>query len=175
MPGVDTQLCLHRCYRLLENNGMRKLSILLLILSHIGFGQNHRLDSLDWFIAKQVIDYEIPGLAIGIIKENYIRFHKEYGVTSTIDSFPVTSNTIFPILSCTKAFTAAGIGILVDEGKLDWNDKVIKYLPDFKLSDPWITKELIISDLLSHRSGLGEYDGDLLWYGTQYSREEILE
>jgi CubicO group peptidase (beta-lactamase class C family) len=97
---------------------MRKLLILLLILPNIGFGQNLLLDSLAGFIAKQVIDYKIPGLAIGDIKENDILFKKGYGVTSTIDSVPVTSKTIFPILSCTKAFTAAGIGILVDEGKL---------------------------------------------------------
>jgi CubicO group peptidase (beta-lactamase class C family) len=64
---------------------------------------------------------------------------------------------------------------LIDEGKINWNDKVIKYLPEFKLSDPWITKELTISDILSHRSGLISYDGDLLWYGTNYTRSEIVE
>ena len=78
-------------------------------------------------------------------------------------------------MSCTKAFTATCVGILVDEGKLKWNDKVIKYLPHFKLSDPWITKEIPISDLLSHRSGLRTFDGDLLWYGTNYSSNEIID
>jgi CubicO group peptidase (beta-lactamase class C family) len=66
------------------------------------------------------------------------------------------------------------MAVLVDEGKLKWSDKVIKYLPDFKLSDPWITKELTISDILSHRSGLNTFEGDLLWYGTNYTKKEIV-
>ena len=153
---------------------MKKIFIFLYLLPNLIFAQQQDTDSLDAFIAKQVIDYKIPGLAIGIIKDNQIVFKKGYGINSTVDSLPVTTQTIFPILSCTKAFTAAAIGILVDEGKINWNDKVIKYLPNFKLSDPWITKELTISDILSHRSGLESFEGDLLWYGTNYSRQEIV-
>ncbi|ANH82404.1 hypothetical protein A8C56_16795 [Niabella ginsenosidivorans] len=63
---------------------------------------------------------------------------------------------------------------MVDEGKVDWNDEVIKYLPDFKLSDPWITKHITFADILSHRSGLETFEGDLLWYGSDYSRQEIV-
>jgi CubicO group peptidase (beta-lactamase class C family) len=96
----------------------------------------------------------VPGLSIGIIKANKVIFKKGYGVTSTLDNFPVTTETIFPLSSCTKAFTAAAMAVLVDEGKINWNDKVVKFLPDFKLSDPWITKELTISDILSHRNKL---------------------
>ncbi|HLA59538.1 MAG TPA: serine hydrolase [Puia sp.] len=153
---------------------MKKLLWLLIILPNLLFGQYDNIDSLDRFISKQVIDYGIPGFAIGIIRDNKIVLRKGYGTTSNVDSLPVTAQTIFPILSCTKAFTAAAIGILVDEGKLQWNDKVIKYLPDFKLSDPWITKELTIADILSHRSGLETFEGDLLWYGTSYTRKEIV-
>ncbi len=134
----------------------------------------YQTDSLDAFIAKQVADYHIPGLAIGIIKGNDIVFKKGYGINSTVDSIPVSVQTVFPVMSCTKAFTAAAMGILVDEGKVNWNDRVIKYLPDFKLSDPWITKHLTIADILSHRSGLEGFDGDLLWYGTNYSRPEVV-
>lgn len=153
---------------------MKKLIIILYLLPNLIFAQQQNTDSLNAFIAKQVIDYKIPGLAIGIIENNQIVFKKGYGINSNSDSLPVTTQTIFPILSCTKAFTAAAIGILVDEGKINWNDKVIKYLPSFRLSDPWITKELTIADILSHRSGLESYEGDLLWYGTNYSRQEIV-
>lgn len=155
---------------------MKKHLILLLIaFPKILFGQSEWLDSLDKFITKEIIDYKVPGLAIGIIKDNDVVFMHGYGVTSLNSNSKITPETVFPIASCTKTFTAACIGILVDEGKLQWNDKVIKYLPDFKLSDPWITKELTISDLLCHRSGLGTFDGDLLWYGTDYSRKEIID
>jgi len=151
---------------------MKKIFILFCFLPDFIFAQQGT-DSLDAFISKQLKDYNIPGLAIGIIKDNQIVLKKGYGINSTIDSISVTTHTVFPIMSCTKAFTAAALGILADEGKIDWNDKVIKYLPDFKLSDPWITKNLTIADILSHRSGLEAYEGDLLWYGTDYSRQEI--
>lgn len=152
---------------------MKKLFLVLLIMPCLVFAQ-YQTDSLDHFIAKQVADYHVPGLAIGIVKGNKLVFKKGYGINSTVDSLPVNVQTVFPIMSCTKAFTAAAIGILVDEGKVHWNDKVIQYLPDFKLSDPWITKHLTIADILSHRSGLKGFDGDLLWYGTNYSRREIV-
>lgn len=153
---------------------MKRLSIFLYLLPNIIFAQQQEIDSLDIFIAKQVQDYKVPGLAIGIIKGNKVIFKKGYGVTSSLDNFPVTTQTIFPLSSCTKAFTAAAMAVLVDEGKINWNDKVIKFLPDFKLSDPWITKELTISDILCHRSGLNSYEGDLLWYGTNYTEKEIV-
>jgi len=147
--------------------------ILLLLVPYLSFSQQTDSTHLDQFIAKQVADYKIPGLAIGIIKNNKVIFKKGYGVTSTAKGFPVNTQTIFPISSCTKAFTAAALGILVDDGKINWDDKVIKYLPDFKLSDPWITKEVTITDILSHRSGLKTFDGDLLWYGTKNTRQDI--
>ena len=153
---------------------MKKVFIFLYLLPNLIFAQQQETDSLDAFVAKQVLDYKVPGLSIGIIKANKVVFKKGYGVTSTLDNFPVTTKTIFPLSSCTKAFTAAAMAALVDEGKINWNDKVIKFLPDFKLSDPWITKELTISDVLSHRSGLNTYEGDLLWYGTTYTKKEII-
>lgn len=153
---------------------MKNVFIFLYLLPNIVFAQQQDTDSLNAFIAKQVRDYKVPGLAIGIIKGNKVVFKNGFGVASTLNNLPVTTQTIFPLASCTKAFTAAAMGVLVDEGKMNWNDKVIKYLPDFKLSDPWITKELSISDILSHRSGLNTYDGDLLWYGTNYTKKEIV-
>jgi len=155
------------------NATQRIFIILFLIVPYCSFSQQNDSASLDQFIAKQVDDYKIPGLAIGIIKDHKVIFKNGYGQTSNIKGLPVNTQTVFPISSCTKAFTAAALGILVDQGKINWDDKVIKYLPDFKLSDPWITKELTITDLLSHRSGLKTFDGDLLWYGTQKTRKDI--
>jgi len=152
---------------------IKKLFTVLLIIPQLLFAQ-FQTDSLDTFIAKQVVDYHVPGLAIGIVKGNNVVFKKGYGINSTEENIPISVQTVFPIMSCTKALTAAAMGILVDEGKVHWDDKVIQYLPDFKLSDTWITKHLTIADILSHRSGLEGFDGDLLWYGTNYSRHEIV-
>ena len=144
---------------------MKLLISLLGLFPLVAFGQT---DSLYWFIDKQVNDYKIPSLAIGVIKNNSIVYKNGFGKE-------VTPETLFPILSCTKAFTSAAIGILVDEGKLKWDDKVIKYLPGFKLKDTKVTQQLTIRDILSHRSGLESFEGDLLWYRTDYSREEIIK
>ncbi|MEI2420504.1 serine hydrolase domain-containing protein, partial [Arthrospira platensis SPKY2] len=87
---------------------------------------------------------------------------------------PVDSQTLFPIASNTKAITSAALAMLVDRGLIKWDDKVTKYLPYFKLYDPYVTENMTIRDLLTHRSGLETFSGDLLWYGTVYSREEVI-
>ncbi len=109
--------------------------IIICLIPNILAAQNDWLDSLDQYISTKIIDCNIPGLAIGIVKDNKVIFKKGYGVTDLNSNANVSVETIFPIASCTKTFTATCIGILVDEGKLKWSDKVIKYLPDFKLSD----------------------------------------
>jgi CubicO group peptidase (beta-lactamase class C family) len=86
----------------------------------------------------------------------------------------VDAHTLFQIASNTKAFTTAALAMLVDEGKLGWDDPVTKHLPWFQLSDPYVTRELTVRDLLTHRSGLGLGAGDLLWYHSDYPRDSIL-
>ena len=130
--------------------------------------------ALDKYIEKAVADFGIPGLAVGIIKNGEIVLLKGYGYRNTETKKKVDENTVFGIASCSKAFTAATIAILVDEGKLNWDDKVIDHYPSFQMYDPYITRELTIRDLLCHRSGLQTFDGDLLWYGTDLSREEVI-
>ncbi|MCA1573520.1 MAG: serine hydrolase, partial [Acidobacteria bacterium] len=117
-------------------------------------------------------DWEVPGLSIAIVKNDQVVFVKGYGVRKLGDPTPVNERTLFAIGSSSKAFTAASVAMLVDEGKLKWDDPVTKYLPVFELYDPYVTRELTVRDLLSHRSGLER--GDLLWYGTEYDRDEIL-
>ena len=79
-----------------------------------------------------------------------------------------------PIASNSKAFTCAAICILVDEGKINWNDPVTKYLPDFQMPDPYVTREMTVLDLVCHRSGMDTFSGDLLWYDTTYTADEII-
>ncbi|MCP2521141.1 beta-lactamase family protein, partial [SCandidatus Aminicenantes bacterium Aminicenantia_JdfR_composite] len=108
-------------------------------------------------------EWEVPGLAVALVKDRKMIFAKGYGVRKLGEYTPVTPETLFGIASNTKAFTAAALAILVDEGKIKWDDPVIKYLPDFCMYDPYVTREITVRDLLTHRSGLGLGAGDLLY------------
>lgn len=132
-------------------------------------------EKFDIYLKKAVEDFEVPGMAVTIIKDGRRVFQKGYGKCDITGDEVVSSASLFNIASCTKAFTAACVGILVDDGKLSWDDKVIDYLPEFRLQDPYVTHQMTVRDLLCHRSGLGTYDGDLLWYRTQYDHWEILK
>ncbi|QCR25155.1 serine hydrolase [Pontibacter sp. SGAir0037] len=133
------------------------------------------LAKLDAYYQKALKDWNVPGMAIAIVKDDSVIFAKGYGVRDLKKGGQVDANTVFGIASNTKAYTAAALGILVDEGKISWNDPVTKYLPYLQLYDPYVTQQLNIKDLLSHRVGYQTYSGDLLWYNTTYSRREILE
>jgi CubicO group peptidase (beta-lactamase class C family) len=127
-------------------------------------------------IDKQVLEimqtWKLPGIAVALVKDDALIFSKGYGVTKLGTQEAVNENTIFAIGSCTKAFTAAALAMLVDEGKISWDSACLNLLPNFVLFDPYPTKEVTIRDLLCHRTGLGKCD--LLWYGTDVKPEEIL-
>ena len=128
----------------------------------------------DAYVARVMSTFEVPGIAIAVVKDGRVLLAKGYGVRRLGDPTPVDDRTLFGIASNTKAFTATAIGILVEEGKLEWDAPVINYLPWFQMYDPFVTRELTIRDLLVHRSGLGLGAGDLLWWPTStYDRKEI--
>ncbi len=144
----------------------------VLALAITALGQPAQLAGFDDYVTKAMKDWEVPGMAIAVVKDDKVVFAKGYGVKKLGDPAPVDERTIFAIGSSSKAFTAATLAILVDEGKVKWDDPVSLYLPDFQLFDPYVSRELRIRDLLTHRSGLER--GDMLWYGTTASRDEIL-
>jgi CubicO group peptidase (beta-lactamase class C family) len=117
--------------------------------------------------------WSAPGVAVAIVGPDGILYSKGYGVKRLGSADPVTSKTIFAIGSTTKAFTVAALGTLVDQGRLNWDDPVRKHLPEFRLADPSATELVTIRDLVSHRTGLSRNDS--LWYGSPWSREEILD
>lgn len=117
---------------------------------------------VDALVAKTLKTFDVPGIAVAIVKDGKIVYAKGYGVASLATGKKVDENTLFGIASNSKAFTVAAIGILCDEGKLHLDDKVTDYIPEFKLYDPWVTSEFTIRDLLCHRSGLGLGAGDLM-------------
>ena len=134
--------------------------------------QNAPLTGFDEYVNKAIKDWEVPGVAIAIIKDDKVILAKGYGVKKLGDPAPVDERTVFAIGSSSKAFTGATVAMLVDEGKLKWNDPATKYLPGFETFDPYVTRELTVRDLMTHRSGLER--GDFLWYGTDNDRDEIL-
>jgi CubicO group peptidase (beta-lactamase class C family) len=130
------------------------------------------LAGLDQYVARAMQKWKVPGLAISVVKGDSMILAKGYGVRKLGDPTPVDAHTMFAIGSATKAFTGATVGLLVDEGKVGWDQPVTAYLPWFEMYDPWVSREIRVRDLLTHRSGLAR--GDMLWFGTRRTREENL-
>ncbi|MCU1289529.1 MAG: serine hydrolase [Acidobacteria bacterium] len=153
------------------------LLLLLLVFPVFVFSQTlgEKLKEIDAYAEKARGDWNIPGMAIAIVKDDKIVFAKGYGVRELGKTDRVDENTLFAIASNSKAFTTAALAILADEGKLNWDDKVIKHLPEFELADAYVTREMTVRDLVSHRSGFDTFSGDLLWYETTLKDDEILK
>ncbi len=130
--------------------------------------------ALDAYFARAKSEWPVPGFSIAIVKDGRIVFEKGYGVRRDGTPEPVDEHTLYAIASNSKAFTAAALAQLVDEGRLSWDDRVVDHLPWFRLYDEYVTQDTRIRDLLSHRVGLGTFSGDLLWYGTPYTAEDIV-
>jgi CubicO group peptidase (beta-lactamase class C family) len=128
---------------------------------------------LDRFVEDVRKEWGVVGLSVAVVKDGQVVYLKGFGERKLGDGERVDENTLFAIGSNTKAFTAAAIGILVDEKKIGWDDRVTQHLPWFELKDPYVTREITVRDLLSHRSGLGRR-GDANWYATDFDREEIV-
>ncbi|MCS0616657.1 serine hydrolase [Massilia kyonggiensis] len=119
--------------------------------------------------------FDVPGIAIAIVKDGQVVATQGFGVRKLGAPDKVDAKTLFEVASNSKAFTAAALAMLVDEGKLAWDDPVTKHLPDFQMYDAYVTHEMTVRDLLTHRSGLGLGAGDLLWWPTtNFSTDEII-
>lgn len=152
---------------------LRRLLLLgLFVMAGPLAAQPAALKSLDAYVARALPQWEAPGLAIAVVQDGAIIYANGWGVRELGKPDKVDGNTIFAVGSTSKAFTSALLGMLVDEGRLGWDDPVTRHLPGFQLYDPYVTRELTIRDLLTHRSGLPR--GDRLWSGSGLSREEIL-
>lgn len=130
---------------------------------------------LDDYVERSMKTFEVPGMAVAIVKDGKVVLSKGYGVRKLGDPTPVDENTLFGIGSNTKAFTAAALATLVDAGKISWDDRVSERLKGFEMYDPYVSKEMRIRDLLCHRSGLGLGEGDLMfWPQSSFTRDEVV-
>ena len=152
------------------------IAFALLIHPPLAAGKKEpRLDPKDFsaFVHKTLSEWKVPGVAIAVVKEGKVILAEGYGFRDIKNQLKVTPQTLFAIGSSSKAFTATAVGILVDEGKLDWNKRVRDYLPTFQLQDEFATEQMTPRDLLCHRSGLPRHD--LVWYGSSLSRKELFD
>jgi CubicO group peptidase (beta-lactamase class C family) len=132
--------------------------------------------SLESDVTRTMKAFDVPGIAIAVVKDGKVVAAQGFGVRKLGEPAKVDGKTLFEIASNSKAFTAAMLAMLVDEGKLAWDDPVTKHLPDFQMYDSYVTREMTVRDLLTHRSGLGLGAGDLLWWPTtNFSTDEIIE
>lgn len=136
--------------------------------------QSGPLQGLDAYITRAMRDWKIPGLAIAVVKDDSVVYAGGFGVRQVGKSARVDAHTLFAVASNTKAFTATLLAMLVQQHRLRWDDPVTKYLPWLQLRDPWVTRELTIRDLLTHRMGYSTWEGDLVWYGSTYPTDTVL-
>ncbi len=137
-------------------------TLVILFFSFIYSSAQISSAEIDKLVERAMVSFKVPGIAVAVIKDGKVIHSKGYGVISVNSKQKTDENTLFAIASNSKAFTAAALGILADEGKLKWDDKVTDFIPEFKMSDPYVTQEFTIRDLLTHRSGLGLGAGDLM-------------
>jgi CubicO group peptidase (beta-lactamase class C family) len=135
-------------------------------------GIPERLQGIDDFVEEGLRALGTPGISLSVVKDGKVVLMRGYGRRRIGQRDTVSPRTLFQIASCTKAFTATALGMLVEEGKLGWDDPVVNHFGAFQLSDPYVTREATIRDLLCHRSGLVR--GDALWYSSAYGRREML-
>lgn len=154
---------------------MKRFLLFLIVFPLATLQAQVNYQALNQYIAKARANFGVTGLAVGVVQNGDVVFQNGYGLENAEDpGSKVTTYSTFEIASISKGFTTMALAQLVDEGKLNWNDKVTTHLPDFKLYDPVATSLLTVEDLVTHRSGLQTFDGDLLWYGTSYTLEEAL-
>src|SRR3989339_212927 len=137
-------------------------ALILILFSFNSFAQQITPTEIDKLVERTMATFNVPGIAVAVVKDGKVIHSKGYGVRSLVTMQKTDENTLFAIASNSKAFTSAALGILVDEGKLKWNDRVIDYIPEFRMYNAYVTEEFTIKDLLTHRCGLGLGAGDLM-------------
>ncbi|WP_332022113.1 serine hydrolase [Kaistella sp.] len=141
----------------------RNFSLLFILVSLMAFGQIEE-KKLDELIQNTLKTFDVPGMSVGIIKDGKMIYAKGFGVNSLTANQKMDENTLVGIASNSKGFTGTALAMLADEGKLNFDDKVTKFIPEFRMYDPYVTQEITVKDLITHRAGLGLGQGDLMFF-----------
>ncbi|HEX2868209.1 MAG TPA: serine hydrolase [Ignavibacteriales bacterium] len=157
-----------------------KLLLLWILVLFINVTAQEKLpafisDSLDTYVERALKSWDIPGASVCIVKDGHVVFMKGYGVREYGKSDKVDENTLFLIGSNTKAFTGTALAMLEEEGKCSLNDKVQKFIPDFKMKDPWVAEHLNLADIVSHRIGMETFQGDFMYWDANLTTNEVIE
>jgi len=160
-------------------DGLYRLSVAVVSLAvlplHVGAeAPTPTLAGLDDYVVQAMGAWEVPGMAVAVVKDDAVVLAKGYGIREIGKPGPVDADTLFAIGSNTKAFTVTALGMLVSEDKLGWDDPVITHMPTLQLYDPYATREITVRDLLCHRAGYGTWSGDFVAWGSTYDREELI-
>lgn len=140
-----------------------KLSFLFVLISLFAFSQVEE-QKLDELIQNTLKTFDVPGISVGVVKDGKVIYSKGFGVRSLTTNQKMTDETLVGIASNSKGFTATALAMLADEGKLKFDDKVSKYIPEFQMNDAYVSQEITIKDLITHRAGLGLGQGDLMFF-----------
>lgn len=152
-------------------------SLLIVFISFITNAQNIDLSMVDEAVEKTLETFNVPGIAVGIVHNDEVVLAKGYGIANINTGEKVNSSTNFGIASNSKAFTTTAIALLIDQGKINWDDRVKKYIPEFKMYNDYVTENFTIRDLVVHRSGLGLGAGDLMVWpdGHDFTPDDIIQ
>ncbi|APZ45790.1 serine hydrolase [Polaribacter reichenbachii] len=155
-----------------------KYTFILFILTIFSFQINAQIKekTLDNLIQKTLTTFDVPGISVGILKDGKMVYSKGFGVRSLTNKKEMNENTLVGVASNSKGFTCFALAMMVDAGKLNWDDKVRKHIPEFQLYDAWVTENFTVRDLVTHRSGMGLGAGDLMFFpeGNDFKVKDVI-
>ncbi len=152
--------------------------ISLFLIACFALSMHAQIDEtqLDKLIKETLTTFDVPGISVGVLKDNKVVYAKGHGVRSLVNQKEMNENTLVGVASNSKGFTCFALAMMVDAGKLNWDDKVRKHIPEFQLHDAWVTEEFTVRDLVTHRSGMGLGAGDLMFFpeGSDFTVSDII-
>ncbi|WP_179344491.1 serine hydrolase [Winogradskyella ursingii] len=155
---------------------LKRLLTLLLFISAFNINAQIKDQQLDNLIQETLTTFEVPGISVGILKDSEVVYSKGHGVRSLTTKKDMTEETLVGVASNSKGFTCFALAMMIDEGKLNWDDPVRKHIPEFQLYDPWVTAHFTVRDLVTHRSGMGLGAGDLMFFpeGNDFTVDDVI-
>ena len=155
----------------------KKVSLLVLLIVSLSINAQIDSENLDNLVKETLQTFDVPGISVGIIKDGKIVYAKGHGVRSLTNKKEMNENTLVGVASNSKGFTCFALAMLVDAGKLNWDDKVRKHIPEFQLYDAWVTEQFTVRDLVTHRSGMSLGAGDLMFFpeGNDFTSKDVIK